>query len=111
MKTATKKVTKKTWSTPATGVAIQVGERWSPEALDEWRRQQEDKPGRPRGHPPPCRDRVEGEGEQNLSNNATLAKLVIVALLLSAITIWRAPDRVRGSCHRHCPTDFSAIRK
>jgi len=62
--------------------------------------------------PPAGRDRAEGKGEQNLSNNnATLAKLVIVALLPSAFTIWRAPDRVRGSCHRHCPTDFSAIRK
>ena len=60
--------------------------------------------------PQPGRDRAEGEGEPNLSN-ATLAKLVVAALLLSAFTIWRSSDRIRGACHRHCPTDFSAIRR
>jgi hypothetical protein len=50
MKTATKKVTKKSRGRPATGQGIQVGERWSEEALariDDWRREQEDLPGRP----------------------------------------------------------------
>jgi hypothetical protein len=45
-----KKNHQKTRGRPVTGVGIQVGERWSPEALeriDEWRGQQEDKPGRP----------------------------------------------------------------
>ncbi|WP_051375990.1 hypothetical protein [Bradyrhizobium sp. USDA 3256] len=50
MKSASKKVTKKSRGRPATGVGIQVGERWSPEAIaeiDDWRRNQADMPGRP----------------------------------------------------------------
>jgi hypothetical protein len=51
MKAATKKVTKKSQrGRPATGKGIQVGERWSEESIqriDEWRRVQEDLPGRP----------------------------------------------------------------
>ncbi|OKO67376.1 hypothetical protein AC628_39410 [Bradyrhizobium sp. NAS96.2] len=50
MKSATKKVTKKSRGRPATGTGIQVGERWSPEsieAIDNWRRAQADLPGRP----------------------------------------------------------------
>jgi hypothetical protein len=50
MKSATKKVTKNKRGRPATGKGIQVGERWSPEAIreiDDWRRKQEDLPGRP----------------------------------------------------------------
>jgi hypothetical protein len=53
---------------------------------------------------------IEGEREANVSNDVS-AKLVIAALLLSTFTLWRASDRVRGSCHRHCPTDISAIRR
>jgi hypothetical protein len=50
MKTATKKVTKKSRGRPVTGRGIQVGERWSEEAIlriDGWRRDQPDLPGRP----------------------------------------------------------------
>jgi hypothetical protein len=50
MKTTRKIVTKKSRGRPPTGTGIQVGERWSPEALariDDWRRQQADLPGRP----------------------------------------------------------------
>jgi hypothetical protein len=49
MKTGTKKVIKKSRGRPAAGLGIQVGERWSEEAIrgiDEWRRQQDDLPGR-----------------------------------------------------------------
>ena len=50
MKSASKKVTKKSRGRPATGTGIQVGERWSLEAIaaiDYWRRGQTDLPGRP----------------------------------------------------------------
>lgn len=50
MKTATKKVTKKSRGRPATGPGLQVGERWSDDAIqriDDWRRAQPDLPGRP----------------------------------------------------------------
>ena len=50
MASARKDVTKKSRGRPATGKGIQVGERWSPgaiEQIDDWRRQQLDLPGRP----------------------------------------------------------------
>ncbi|MGY4260102.1 hypothetical protein ACVI1L_007170 [Bradyrhizobium sp. USDA 4516] len=50
MKSARKNGTKKSRGRPATGVGTQIGARWSPEvldAIDDWRRQQEDLPGRP----------------------------------------------------------------
>jgi hypothetical protein len=50
MKAAREKVTKKLRGRPATGTGIQVGERWTPEAIleiDRWRRLQSDMPGRP----------------------------------------------------------------
>jgi hypothetical protein len=50
MKSARKIVTKKSRGRPPTGIGIQVGERWSPEAIaaiDDWRRKQDDLPGRP----------------------------------------------------------------
>ncbi|MHC2619419.1 hypothetical protein ACVIW2_001451 [Bradyrhizobium huanghuaihaiense] len=50
MKSARKIVTKKSRGRPLTGTGIQVGERWSPEAIaaiDDWRRNQSDLPGRP----------------------------------------------------------------
>ena len=50
MKRTTITVTKKARGRPATGKGVQVGERWSPDALqriDDWRRKQVDLPGRP----------------------------------------------------------------
>jgi hypothetical protein len=50
MKSATKKVTKNKRGRPASGTGIQVGERWSTEAIreiDDWRRKQDDLPNRP----------------------------------------------------------------
>jgi hypothetical protein len=50
MKSATKKVTRNKRGRPATGKGLQVGERWSPEAIreiDDWRREHPDLPGRP----------------------------------------------------------------
>jgi hypothetical protein len=50
MASAGKDVTKKTRGRRATGRGIQIGERWSPgaiEQIDDWRRQQLDLPGRP----------------------------------------------------------------
>ena len=47
MASARKDVTKKSRGRPATGKGVQVGERWSIEQIDDWRRQQLDVPGRP----------------------------------------------------------------
>jgi hypothetical protein len=50
MKSARKNGTKKSRGRPATGVGLQIGARWSPEvleAIDDWRRKQDDLPGRP----------------------------------------------------------------
>src|ERR1700761_768008 len=50
MKSATKKDTKKLPGRPATGIGIQIGTRWPADIVrnvDEWRRKQDDLPGRP----------------------------------------------------------------
>jgi hypothetical protein len=50
MASAGKEEPKKSRGRPATGKGVQVGERWSPgaiEQIDDWRRQQLDVPGRP----------------------------------------------------------------
>jgi hypothetical protein len=50
MKSAVKNDTKKSAGRPATGIGIQIGTRWPPgivRLVDEWRRDQDDLPGRP----------------------------------------------------------------
>jgi hypothetical protein len=50
MKSARKIGTKKSPGRPATGIGLQIGARWAPETLeeiDDWRRKQDDLPGRP----------------------------------------------------------------
>lgn len=50
MKRSIKKDTKKSRGRPATGVGIQIGTRWPPaivRLVDDWRRDQQDLPGRP----------------------------------------------------------------
>jgi hypothetical protein len=44
--------------------------------------------------------------------NDLLAKLVVIAVLLIGLIVWRALEREQPTtCHSNCPTDFSASRK
>ena len=50
MKSAIENGTKKSKGRPATGIGLQIGARWSLDTvkeIDDWRRKQDDLPGRP----------------------------------------------------------------